>query len=50
MKKIVNADTIDWVWKSSEKFLDTNIESDQDGVLIAWNGEGCALRCFDSTK
>ena len=43
-EKIVNADTIDLVWTSFEDFLDANIESDQVGVLIAWNEEGCALR------
>jgi len=32
------------VWKSFEKFIDANIGSDQVGVLIAWNGEGCNLR------
>ena len=45
--KIVNADTIDLVWKSFEKFLDANIGSDQVGVLIAWNGEGCDLYQYD---
>jgi len=44
MKKIVNADIFDLVWKSFEKFIDANIGSDQVGVLIAWNGEGCDLR------
>ena len=39
-EKIVNADTIDLVWKSFEKFVDANIGSDQVGGLIAWNGEG----------
>ena len=34
-EKIVNADTIDLVWKSFEKFVDANIGTDQVGVLIA---------------
>ncbi len=34
----------DLVWKSLEKFVDANIGTDQVGVLIAWNGEGCDLR------
>jgi len=43
-EKIVNANIIDFVWKSFEKFIDANIGSDQVRVLIAWNGEGCDMR------
>ncbi len=32
------------VWKSFEEFVDASIGSDQVGVLIAWNGEGCDSR------
>jgi len=48
MKKIANADTIDLVWKSFEKFLDANIRSDQVGVLML--GTEKDMTCVGSIK
>jgi hypothetical protein len=41
--EIVDADPIYLVWKRFKSWLDLYLQLDDDGVLVAWNGETCDL-------